>query len=103
MLRFLVDESTGRGVSDQLRRLGGDVLFVPDVLPQAYDAAILKLAARDQRIVVTNDKDFGELVYRSGQAHAGVVLFGIVSLIINRLISDKGFHSMVCKNVTRFS
>ena len=74
MLRFLVDESTGRGVADQLHHLGGDVLFVPDVLPHADDATILKLAAHDQRIVVTNDKDFGELVFRSGRAHAGVVL-----------------------------
>lgn len=31
-------------------------------------------AVREQRIVVTNDKDFGELIFRSGKAHQGVVL-----------------------------
>ena len=86
MVRFLVDESTGRGVADRLHRLGGDVVFVPDVLPQADDAAILKLAAREQRIVVTNDKDFGELVFRSGQAYAGVVLL--------RLADENRAHRM---------
>ena len=74
MLRFLIDESTGRSVAEELRRLGADVIFVPDVIPQAADATILKLAARERRIVVTNDKDFGELVFRSGRDHAGVLL-----------------------------
>jgi predicted nuclease of predicted toxin-antitoxin system len=43
-------------------------------MPQATDADILQRAVSDDRIVVTNDKDFGELVYRSGQEHRGVVL-----------------------------
>jgi len=34
----------------------------------------LAWAVREQRLVVTMDKDFGEMVYRSGQAHAGVLL-----------------------------
>ena len=35
---------------------------------------ILAWAVREQRLVVTMDKDFGEMVYRSGRAHAGVLL-----------------------------
>lgn len=38
------------------------------------DSAILMQAASDRRLVITNDKDFGELAFRSGQAHAGVLL-----------------------------
>ncbi len=38
------------------------------------DAEILTLAARDKRLVITMDTDFGELIYCSGRSHAGVLL-----------------------------
>lgn len=43
-------------------------------MPEAVDEDILAYAVREDRIVVTNDKDFGELVYRSGWEHRGVLL-----------------------------
>ena len=73
-MRFVVDASTGAAVVDYLRAEGHDVVSVAEVMPQAADTAILAFAVAEQRIVVTNDKDFGELVYRSGQASAGIVL-----------------------------
>jgi len=75
MLRFVVDESTGRAVADFLRASGCDVVGVSETMPEADDADILSLAVREDRIVVTNDKDFGELVFRSGKRHAGILLF----------------------------
>jgi predicted nuclease of predicted toxin-antitoxin system len=54
--------------------LGHDVLAVAESIPQASDSVILARAASEGRVVVTNDKDFGELAFRSGQAHAGIVL-----------------------------
>ncbi len=38
------------------------------------DAKILSRAAREKRLVITMDKDFGELVYRQRRTHAGVLL-----------------------------
>ena|SRR5688572_28116778 len=73
-MRFLVDESAGSAIAALLRTLGHDVLAVAEVMQQADDGAILARAVQESRIVVTNDKDFGELIFRSGQAHAGVVL-----------------------------
>src|SRR5262249_47847168 len=73
-MRFLVDESTGAAVADYLRGQGHDVFVVSEVMPQAEDALILATAAAENRIIVTNDKDFGELIFRGGQPHAGVVL-----------------------------
>lgn len=73
-MRFLVDESTGTAVAEHLRSMGHDVLAVGEVMPQATDHDILARAALEERIVVTNDKDLGELVFRSRQAHAGVLL-----------------------------
>ena len=48
---------------------GYDVLEVAQAMPQADDAAILALAVQESRIVITNDKDFGEKVFRERRAH----------------------------------
>lgn len=73
-LKFLVDESTGSVVADFLARAGYDVIFVGDEMFQADDTKIIEFAWADQRIIVTNDKDFGDKVYRDGYPHAGIVL-----------------------------
>jgi predicted nuclease of predicted toxin-antitoxin system len=73
-MRFIVDESTGAAVVAYLRGAGHDVLAVAETMPQAEDPDILARAAEEDRILVTNDKDFGELVFRNGQLHSGVVL-----------------------------
>jgi predicted nuclease of predicted toxin-antitoxin system len=52
----------------------GDVKSVRNLDPSLEDTKILQLAALEDRLVVTMDKDFGELVYRSGMAHAGILL-----------------------------
>ena len=73
-VNVLVDVSTGQAVADAIRGLGHDTLFVRDRDPSMPDADILAWAVAEQRLVVTMDKDFGELIYRSGQPHAGVLL-----------------------------
>src|SRR5437773_2002892 len=73
-MRFLVDESSGAAVAEFLREQGHEVLAVAEAMPQAEDADILEKACSDRSIVVTNDKDFGELIYRSGHPHAGILL-----------------------------
>jgi len=73
-MNFIVDESTGAAVVTFLRTAGHDVLAVAEDMPQANDRDILARAVQDHRVLVTNDKDFGELVVRSGQPHRGVLL-----------------------------
>jgi predicted nuclease of predicted toxin-antitoxin system len=73
-MRLLIDESTGQAVLEYLREAGHDVLAVADVMPQADDREVLERAATDQRILITNDKDFGELVFRVRRTATGVVL-----------------------------
>jgi predicted nuclease of predicted toxin-antitoxin system len=74
-MKFVVDESTGDSVVAELRRLGHDALSIHETFPGLDDPPILDIAVNEDRIVVTNDKDFGELVYRSGLPHVGVILF----------------------------
>lgn len=66
-MKVLVDVSAGRSIADLLRSLGNDTSFV-------RDSDILSWAVTEGRVVVTMDKDFGELIFRSGQPLAGVLL-----------------------------
>lgn len=73
-MRFIVDESTGMAVVELLRRRGHDVLAVAEIMHQAADPDILAVALSENRVLITNDKDFGELAFRSLQSHHGVPL-----------------------------
>ena len=73
-MQFIVDESTGAAVAEFLQSSGYDVLAITESMPQADDATILARAVADGRIVITNDKDFGELVFRGRQTHPGILL-----------------------------
>jgi predicted nuclease of predicted toxin-antitoxin system len=73
LMRFLVDECTGSKVADWLRNIGHDVFSVYDESRGATDDEILTQAVEENWILVTNDKDFGELVFREGRAHRGVI------------------------------
>jgi len=71
---FLADESSDFSVARALRAAGHDVTTVADILPRADDQHVLDLARREQRILLTEDKDFGQLVYADQQASGGVIL-----------------------------
>lgn len=74
-MRFLADENVPGPAVAALRESGHDVLWIKEVFPGAEDAAVLDLAQRERRVVVTADTDFGELVFRSGfPAQYGIVL-----------------------------
>ena len=75
-MRFLLDESSNYQIAPHLRALGHDVTAVGQDYPASLkDRAILSIAQTERRIVLTNDRDFGEMIVRDGLSHAGVVLF----------------------------
>jgi predicted nuclease of predicted toxin-antitoxin system len=57
-----------------LRDAGHDVKAVADLLPGASDQTVLEFAALEARILITKDKDFGELVFRFHAQSLGVIL-----------------------------
>jgi predicted nuclease of predicted toxin-antitoxin system len=73
MMRFLADESCDFGVVRALRRAGFDVLCASESTPRAEDLEVIGLALREKRILLTEDKDFGRLVYSHGQETLGVI------------------------------
>jgi predicted nuclease of predicted toxin-antitoxin system len=73
-MRFLVDECTGPAVAQWLKGEGYNIYSVFDESPGILDEEVLRRAVNEQRVLITNDKDFGERVYRLHQPHHGVVL-----------------------------
>jgi len=73
-MRLLADESCDFAAVRALRIAGHDVLTVSEVSPRADDARVMELAVRGRRVLLTEDKDFGQLVYADRRATAGVIL-----------------------------
>jgi len=73
-VRFLVDECTGPAVARWLRNLHHNVYSVYDEDRGLDDESILRKANRGNYILITNDKDFGELIFRMRRPHKGVIL-----------------------------
>jgi len=75
-MRFLANENLPRVAVEALRAAGHDVAWVRTEGPGATDEAVMEWARRHDRVLLTFDKDFGELVLRRGmEASPGVVLF----------------------------
>ena len=72
-MRFLVDRCAGRQLANWLRQQGHDVWDAREEGPDPGDAALLRIAAEERRILITIDTDFGALVYLAGAAHAGII------------------------------
>lgn len=75
-MRFLINENVTGTVIQELRQRGHDVLSAKELMRSESDDVILARAQVEQRIVVTHDKDFGELAFRSQlPASCGIILF----------------------------
>ena len=72
-MKFIVDESTGDSTAKWLRLSGFEVYSVYAENRGADDEWILEKAVKENYIVITNDKDFGELVFNRGMGHNGVI------------------------------
>jgi predicted nuclease of predicted toxin-antitoxin system len=77
---LIADEGVDVQVVAALRRGGYDVTFVAELAPGISDQAVLDLARDRRALLVTTDKDFGELVVRQRRAVGGVVLLRFAGL-----------------------
>jgi predicted nuclease of predicted toxin-antitoxin system len=73
-MRFLVEECTGPAVACWLRAQQHDVFSVDEEARGIDDDEVIQRVFAENRMIVTNDKDFGEKVYRERLAHKGLVL-----------------------------
>jgi predicted nuclease of predicted toxin-antitoxin system len=73
-VRFLVDECTGPAVARWLRAQRHDVFSVYEEARGIDDDEVIQRAFAEHRVLISNDKDFGEKIYRERLPHEGVIL-----------------------------
>ncbi len=79
-MRFLADECIDKPIVDYLRDKGYDVIYVAEIAPSIPDSEVLDLANEKSALLLTSDKDFGELVFRQRRLNQGVVLIRLAGL-----------------------
>lgn len=96
-LKFLADESCDFAVVRCLRAAAYDVQAIMEIASGESDANIIKMAVDTGRILITEDRDFGDLVYAHQVSHGGIILIRYPSTarkdmaeIIRDLIQRKG-------------
>ncbi len=98
-MRFLADEGVDRQIVERLRQDGHQVWYVAEMEPGISDEIVLDLANRENAILLTADKDFGELLFRQHRIAPGVVFIrlegispmnkaGIVSAALSKHILE---------------
>ena len=73
-MKFLIDECMDDDVTAWLKQRGYDVIAVVDSMAGSSDDAVLKFAEETNRILITLDSDFGELIFSYRALHNGVIL-----------------------------
>ena len=79
-MNLLADESVDKSIVDRLREDGHTVSYIAELTPSIDDDTVLHQANQSASLLITSDKDFGELVFRMGRIHAGVVLLRLAGL-----------------------
>ena len=98
-MNFIADENIDRQIVERLRYDGHDVRSVAEMDPGISDDEVLGIASAESAILLTADRDFGELVFRQQRIMAGVILVrlaglspakkaAILSVAVNQHISE---------------
>jgi predicted nuclease of predicted toxin-antitoxin system len=86
-MKFFADENVARLIVQWLRQRGHDVLYAVDAAPGRDDDVWLHQAEQSERLVVTADKDFGDLIFRDRLNSHGVVLIRMHRLCLRERLA----------------
>lgn len=96
-MRFLADESCDFAVVRALRSDGHDVLAISEFQQRSVDEDLMQVALEGSRMLLTEDKDFGWLVFAAHMDSPGVILIrfpgfarGTLAAAVRRLVSEQG-------------
>src|SRR5438105_3183648 len=96
-MNLVADESVATPIVERLRADGHTVLSIREVARGDTDDRVLSRSVTESAPLLTEDKDFGELVYRMSASHAGVVLIRLGNLpraaraeLVSRAVRDHG-------------
>ncbi len=77
-MKFLADENISNKVVNALRNKGVDIIPIKEIEPSLSDETVLEVAKKQERILITFDADFAELVFRRKLKAQGVILLRFV-------------------------
>ncbi|MBC8179945.1 DUF5615 family PIN-like protein [candidate division KSB1 bacterium] len=110
-MKLLIDENAPRTLVEYLKKENFDLIWIREYHRGLADEEIVRLSKIEDRIIITFDKDFGELVYRKNMNPAGIILLRIVDNILcqNKLLmflknyEDKiqGYFSVITEKKIR--
>lgn len=79
-MNLLADEGVDRAVVERLRRDGHEVVYVAELSQSIPDEEVLRQANARNALLITADRDFGDLVFRQRLVHSGVILLRLSGL-----------------------
>ncbi|MBM4349836.1 MAG: hypothetical protein FJ106_08110 [Deltaproteobacteria bacterium] len=79
-MKFLADESIDRQIVARLRQDGHIVSYIVEMEPGISDDVVFNLANMEAALLLTADKDFGEMVFRQRRFHHGVILVRVAGI-----------------------
>jgi predicted nuclease of predicted toxin-antitoxin system len=79
-LKLVADEGVDRQIVDLLRREGFEVTYIAELDAGISDELVLELAVKAGALLVTGDKDFGELIFRQQRSSEGVLLVRLAGM-----------------------
>lgn len=105
-MRLLADESVDFGIIECLRENGHEVDSIAHIAPGIADDAVLEMSVRNNTLLLTEDKDFGELTIRFKKPNCGIVLIRAHELvatqrasIVNRILVSESDRLLHCFTV----
>jgi predicted nuclease of predicted toxin-antitoxin system len=79
-MKIVADESVDFGIINYLRNAGYSIIAIAETSPGIPDAQVLKIAVLNKALLITEDKDFGELTFRLRLDHYGILLIRLSNL-----------------------
>lgn len=103
-MKLFADENMARSIVRRLRDLGHDVLYASEIQPGAADSAWLNRAEGEGRVILTADKDFGDLIFRDRLSSHGVVLLRLGALPLRERLArlEEAWPSVEAHSIGRF-
>ena len=96
-MRLVADESCDFSVVVAVRAAGHDVVSIMEAMPGVDDEQVIAVATEDKRLLLTEDKDFGQLVFAAAKENSGVILIrypasarASLSAAVIQLLADRG-------------
>ena len=96
-MRLVADENCDFSLVTDVRAAGYDVVAITEQMAGADDQRVIDFARSERRLLLTEDKDFGQLVFAAAKQHSGVILIrypasarSALTAAVLKLLSDNG-------------